>query len=107
MSISRLIAWLDHQLFRILLPETYLWLHSVEYYKEPPTTVTVTYILHGEEKQCDVKFGGAWAVIRIFSLWSDWGFIEPDGEERYFIPAYDIRRLEWYDPVLEDQFMMH
>jgi hypothetical protein len=104
--MSRLITWLDHQLFRVLSPETYLWLHGVKYYREPPTTVTITYILHGEEKQRDVRFGNAWAVTQMLPLWLDWGFVEPEGEKRYFIPACDIRKLEWYDPVLEDQFVI-
>lgn len=105
--IRKLAAWLDHRLFKLLSPEMYLQLHGVKHYTEPPTTVTVTYILHGEEKQHRVTFGGAWAVVQMIPMWLGWGFVEPEGEERYFVPRRDIHRLEWYDPILEDCFVIN
>lgn len=112
-------AWLNHLLFKLLPPKLYLRSQGVELYREPPTTATVTYELHGEEKQAQVKFGGgAKAVVKILPLWFEYGFCEPVPElspyiprhldnERYYIPPINIQKIEWYDPVLKDYFAIY
>jgi len=111
-----LSAWLNHPLFKLLPPKLYLRSQGIEYYSEPPVIATITYALNGEEKQAQVKFGGgAWAIIKMFPLWFEYGFCEPVPElspyiprhldnERYYIPPANIQKVEWYDPVLEESF---
>lgn len=104
--IGKLSAWLGHWLFRLMPPRLYLRLHGIKLYSEPRAIATVTYRLHGIEKQVQVKFGSAMAIVKTFPLWLRYGFCEPTflGNERYFIPPHDIQRVGWYDPILEDYF---
>lgn len=108
-------AWFNHLLFGLLPPKLYLRLQGIELYDEPSVTVTVTYRLHGDQKQARVKLlGGAWMAIKtMIPLWLKHGFCEPVPElspyippqldnKRYYVPPYDILKVEWYDPVLED-----
>jgi len=98
---------LDRLLYKILPPEWYLKLHGIKLYSEPPTAATVTYTLHGEEKAAQVKFGSAYAVVKMFPLWLKHGFLEKGPGDRYYIPPHDILKVEWWDPILEDYFAVY
>jgi len=100
-------AWLNYLLFKLLPPKLYLRSQGIEYCSEPPAVATITYELHGEEKQVQVKFsGGARTIVKMFPWWVVYGFLEPESVEkgRHYIPSHNIQRIEWYDPVLEDYF---
>jgi len=100
-------AWFNHLLFKKLPPKLYLRTQGIKLYSEPSTTATVTYILHGEEKHHRIKFGSAKAVVQMLPFYQRYGFIETEGEEKYYIPPHDIQKLEWYDPVLKDYFIIY
>jgi len=101
-------AWFDHLLFKLLPFKLYLRSQGIKMPDDPLVNVTVTYRLHGEEKRYRVKMGGAWAIVKILlPLWEQYGFCEPEGKEKYYIPPHDIQKVEWYDSVLEDYFVVH
>ncbi len=102
--MRKIKQWLNHLLFKLLSPKWYLRSQGIKLYEEPSVTVTITYILHGEEKCQAVKFGGAWAIVRMLPLYQKHGFLETKGKDRYVIPAHDILKIEWYDPILKDYF---
>jgi hypothetical protein len=115
----RLSRWLSGALFKLLPPEWYLRTQGIKLCREPPATATVTYLLQegvlSRKKQAQVKFGSAYAIIKVLPLWFGYGFCEPVPElspyiprhldsKRYYIPPALILRVEWYDPVLKDTF---
>jgi len=104
-------AWFNHLLFKLLPSKLYLRSQGIKMPDDPPVNVTVTYRLRGEEKQAQVRMGSTtWFIKLILPTWLKNGFLEPeepDGGARYAIPPHDIQKVEWYDPVLEDYFVVH
>ena len=99
-------AWFNHFLFRLLPPEWYLRTQGIKLWHEPRATAIITYKLRGEVKATQVEFGSAKAIIEIYPLWLQCGFLEraAEGDDRYRIPPHDILEVMWYDPVLKDYF---
>jgi len=110
-------AWLNHLLFKLLPPEWYLRTQKVRVRREQNVMVAVTYLRQDDllinKRRAIINFGNTMAPFKIVPLWFEHGFCEPVPElspyiprrldnKRYYIPPGNILKVEWYDPVLEN-----